>query len=84
MIVEIEGLATSDAPVAQFVSGLDANPLFSRVSLDFSRATTIGQQEARNFRVTGEIDLNARYSIRHVHASTSSSPDSPGGEDAAP
>lgn len=63
MIVEIEGLATSDAPVASLVSGLEANPLFSRVSLDFSRANRIGEQDTRNFRVTGEIDLSSRYSF---------------------
>lgn len=63
MIVEMEGLADSDVNVASFVSGLDANPLFSRVNLDFSRAKSIGGTEARNFRVTAEIDLSVRYSF---------------------
>lgn len=63
MVVEMQGVAPSDKPVAEFVSGLEANPLFVRVSLDYTRSKELGKGEVREFRVTCEIDLSVKYSF---------------------
>ncbi|MDX2114814.1 MAG: PilN domain-containing protein [Planctomycetota bacterium] len=63
MVVEVEGIATDDVEVASFVSGLEASPLFGSVRLDFARSREVEGREARAFRVTGEIDLSARYTF---------------------
>lgn len=61
MVIEMEGVASDDAAVASFVSGVDGHALFSRVTLDFTRAKPLGGREVRNFRVTSEVDLSLRY-----------------------
>lgn len=61
MVVELEGVSTGDEPVARFVSGLEANPLFSRVSLDYTKSKSVGEVEARAFRVRAEVDLSSKY-----------------------
>ncbi len=63
MVIEMEGVAPDDTAVARFVSGLDSHALFSRVTLDFTRAKPLGGVEVRNFRVTTEVDLSLRYSF---------------------
>jgi hypothetical protein len=63
LVVELEGVARADKDVAQFVSDLDANPLFARVSLDYTRAGEVDDFDAREFRMTCEIDLSARFAF---------------------
>ena len=61
LVVELEGVGPSDIEVAVMVSGLEAHPLFARVSLDYTRMGEVEEQIVREFRVTGVIDLDARY-----------------------
>ena len=61
LIVEIEGVGPSDTEVAVMVSGMEAHPLFESVSLDFTRTAEVDERSIREFRVTGVIDLRARY-----------------------
>jgi hypothetical protein len=61
MVIEMEGVANDDAAVASLVSGLDGHALFSRVTVDFTRAKPLEGREVRNFRVTCEVDLSLRY-----------------------
>lgn len=63
MVIEMEGLSPDDSAVARFVAGLDAHPLFGRVTLEFTRAKAVAKSEVRNFRVTAEVDLSLRYSF---------------------
>lgn len=63
LVFEIEGLARTDSDVALLASELDDNPLFSRVGLDFARTKDVEGVEARQFRMTCEIDLGARYAF---------------------
>lgn len=68
LIIELEGLAPNDNEVALFVSGLEQHPLFSAVTLDFARSQMVDEFEARNFRITCRIDLNARYKFADATA----------------
>lgn len=61
LIVELEGYSPSDTQVAEFVSRLESNSLFSRVRLEYTRSATIDGVEAREFRIACEIDLLAKY-----------------------
>lgn len=61
MVIEIEGIAPDDAAIAALVAGLDANPLFTGVRLDYTRDREADGMHARGFRVTSEIDLSHRY-----------------------
>ncbi len=61
LIIELEGIGPSDNEVAVMVSGLESHPVFSKVSLDFTRSTEVDELDVREFRMTGVIDLNARY-----------------------
>ncbi len=56
--VEMSGLAPTDLEVATFVAGLEANPLFRRVTIERAKAVTIGGADGREFGVTCEVDLN--------------------------
>ncbi len=66
LTVELQGIALDDITVSQIVSGLDENPLFSRVSLDFARQREVDGVEAREFRVQAEVDLDARYAFAEL------------------
>ncbi len=63
MVIEAEGVTPDDAGLASLVSGLEASPLFSKVSLDYARSGVVDGIEARLFRLTTEIDLSVRYSL---------------------
>lgn len=78
MIVELEGVAVSDAVVARFVSGLDASSLFSRVSLDFTRvrpADATIATDCRGFRITCEVDLTAQFTVVEAGDASASAAD---------
>lgn len=60
LALEIEGIALTDDEVARFVRGVEANPLFSSVALDFARSRDVDGVEAREFRVTCQIDMSRR------------------------
>lgn len=66
LTVELQGIAADDFTVSQIVSGLDINPLFSTVALDFARQRSVDETEAREFRIQAEIDLDARYVFTEV------------------
>lgn len=61
LAIEIEGVAPSDLTLSQFVSGIEAHPVFRSVVLDFARSRQVDGVDARMFRVTCEVDLSARY-----------------------
>ena len=61
LTVEIQGVSQSDLDVSSIVSGLDANPLFRAVAIDFARPRDVDGVDAREFRIQAEIDLEARY-----------------------
>jgi len=61
LVVEIRGLAKTDLDVATFVAGLEEHPLFRQIAVDFTRRTEVAGVEVREFGVTSEIDLTARY-----------------------
>ncbi|GAB4545124.1 MAG: hypothetical protein Tsb0013_02730 [Phycisphaerales bacterium] len=61
LTVELQGIAPDDFTVSGIVSGLDANPMFRGVSLDFARQRLVDGVEGREFRVQAEIDLDTRY-----------------------
>jgi Tfp pilus assembly protein PilN len=63
MVIEMEGVAPDDEPVARFVQGLETSPLFSRVALDYTRTRALESGDVRGFRVTCEVDLSTRYSF---------------------
>lgn len=63
MVLEMEGVARGDQDVANLVAGLEGRRLFSRVSLDYTRAVTVDGVEAREYRLTCEIDLSLRYAV---------------------
>jgi len=63
MVIEAEGVSPDDAGLAHLVSGLEASPLFSKVSLDYARSGAVDGVEARVFRLTAEIDLSVKYSL---------------------
>ncbi|MEM1424219.1 MAG: PilN domain-containing protein [Planctomycetota bacterium] len=66
LTLELQGVAESDFTVSGIVSGLDANPLFRSVSLDFARMRSVDGVEGREFRVQAEIDLDARYTFTDI------------------
>lgn len=61
LVIEVEGVSSSDEPVARFVAGLEGNKLFSKVGLDYTRSVEELMAGARGFRVTCEIDLSRSY-----------------------
>jgi hypothetical protein len=61
LAVEIRGLAMTDLDLASFLAGLEQHPLFSSVAVDFAREARVGEQPAREFGVTCEIELSVRY-----------------------
>ncbi|MBL0926413.1 MAG: PilN domain-containing protein [Phycisphaerales bacterium] len=61
LAVEIEGLAPDDMTIARLVSGLDGNPLFDRISMDYARSRDVEGTAGRQFRVVCEVDLAGHY-----------------------
>ncbi len=61
LLIEVEGLAKNDQDVANFVQGLEDHPLFGQIALDYTRRTEVAGVTVREFGVTSEIDLTARY-----------------------
>lgn len=58
---EMTGLAESGLDVGVFFDHLDKHPLFKKVSMDFSRVKTVNDRQVREFRISFEINLDARY-----------------------
>jgi len=68
---EISGFAASDDHIAQLVSVLETTPPFRNVNLDFSRTKKVNDRDAREFRLSFKIDLNAAYVVAYAeHNST--------------
>lgn len=63
MYLEVAGVALDDIDVSQFVNGIESHPIFSGIVLDYARTTTLGERTLREFGLTCEIDLTARYSV---------------------
>ncbi len=61
MVLELQGYAETDITIASIVAGIDANPLFSSVVLDYSRQRELDGIPVREFRVHSEISLDERY-----------------------
>ncbi len=61
LIVELEGVASNDFKLAEFVGGLESHPLFSKVGVDQSRKIVVNDLPAREFGVTCEVDLSLGY-----------------------
>jgi Tfp pilus assembly protein PilN len=55
------GLAPADAEVATLVERMARHPLFDKVSPQFSKATTVGEVQAREFLITCEVPLDRDY-----------------------
>lgn len=67
LVVSVLGVGVDDPAIARLVSSLDLNPMFGRVTLDFTRAENVAGVDAREFRVTAEIDLDQRYAfVDHI------------------
>jgi Tfp pilus assembly protein PilN len=60
LAIEIEGIALSDEVVARFVQGVESSPVFSAVGMDYARSRDVDGVEAREFRVTCQIDMSRR------------------------
>ena len=63
LVCEVTGLSISDMDIADFVGRLTDNTLFRDVSLDYSKPTQVGEKEARAFRVSCLLDLDAKYIV---------------------
>jgi len=61
LLVEIRGVASSDAQIASFVAGLEAHPLFARVALDYARREQRKDSRTREFGITCTVDARGRY-----------------------
>lgn len=64
LIGEVSGFAATDLEVAELVTRLDGIRPFERVSLDFSRTTTVRNRSAREFRLSFRIDMEAAYEVQ--------------------
>lgn len=60
---EISGFAANDQEIAELVGRLDGTPPFRDVNLDFSRTRSVNGHDAREFRLSFKIDLDARYEV---------------------
>lgn len=64
MVVELEGIAPSDAELAQLVSALEGCGLFGSVGMDYARSATIDGTAGRAFRVSSRVDFQKMYSFK--------------------
>ncbi len=60
---ELSGFAASDEHIAQLVSVLENTAPFRNVNLDFSRTKQVRDRDAREFRLSFNIDLNQTYQM---------------------
>jgi len=63
LVVELEGITRDRQAVATLVDGLERNPLFETVSLDYTRTVRVDHLEARTFRLSCEVNLLSKYSF---------------------
>lgn len=61
LAINIQGIAPDDMTVADFVSTLTRDPLFSKVTMRFSRPTTRGSVLGREFELTMSVDLTRQF-----------------------
>ena len=61
LTIELRGIARDDAELANFLSGLERHGLFGIVAVDYSRRAVVRDIDAREFGLTCEIELKARY-----------------------
>lgn len=57
VLIDLEGLAPDDLTVAEFIASLSGHPLISGVKLHSSRYLNLNGVAARQFRMTGYIDM---------------------------
>jgi hypothetical protein len=75
---EISGFAATDQQIAELVTRLASIAPFEDVSLDFSRSRRVHDKDAREFRVSFRINLDAGYRVTHADS------DDAGTADASP
>jgi hypothetical protein len=63
MTGELAGFAASELDVAELVARLSDRPPFHEVRLEFSRHRMVRERNAREFRVSFKVDLEADYTI---------------------
>jgi hypothetical protein len=68
LVVEMVGFAATDEDIAELISRLEQTPPFQGVTLDFTRTRKVNQRDAREFRLSFRVDLNARYELTHQTA----------------
>jgi Tfp pilus assembly protein PilN len=61
MRLTLMGLAPADAELATLVERLARHPLFDRVNLEFSKAMSVGEVQARQFLITCQVPLDRDY-----------------------
>lgn len=59
--IELSGLAPDDLAVANFVAALDADALFSRVTMHSSQAAVSEGLQVRRFSLTATVDLGREF-----------------------
>lgn len=62
---EISGFAANDQEIAELLTTLESTPPFEGVSLDFSRGRRVNDRDAREFRLSFRISLDAQYAVTH-------------------
>jgi len=67
---EISGFAATDQEIAELVGRLDGTSPFRDVNLDFSRTRSVNGHDAREFRLSFKIDLDARYEVTYRESSS--------------
>lgn len=68
LIGEIAGFAATDAEITELVMALESTRPFEAVSLDYTRTRTVRNENAREFRVSFQIDLGADYRVTSLAA----------------
>jgi len=68
LLLEVRGVASSDAQIAQFVAGLESSPLFEGVTLDYARRAQASGADTRGFGITCRIDATRTYRFDHLSA----------------
>ena len=60
---ELSGFTATDEDVADIVANLESLGMFEQVNLDFSRSRMVRKHNAREFRISFQADLDARYEV---------------------
>jgi len=63
LTIELSGFAPDDDAIARFVSRLEGQTAYRRVSLDFSRTRAVRGILAREFRLSFSLDLDVPYDV---------------------